>query len=155
VQPPERALELLRDAYGAGHLSTATLEARAEWVLGGRVDDALWDLPLPRPGASSPLRSRGWSPAPPVRSLVAGALEWPLGERGRWVIGRGSHCDLVLADDDSVSRAHAEIAVRAGLCLVRDLDSCNGTLLNGRFVQRARLRRGDVLTVGETEVRVR
>ena len=155
MQPPERALELLRDAYGAGHLSTATLEARAEWVLGGRVDDALWDLPLPRPGASSPLRSRGWSPAPPVRSLVAGALEWPLGERGRWVIGRGSHCDLVLADDDSVSRAHAEIAVRAGLCLVRDLDSCNGALLNGRFVQRARLRRGDVLTVGETEVRVR
>ena len=155
MQPPERALELLRAAYGAGHLSTATLEARAEWVLGGRVDDALWDLPLPRPGASSPLRSRGWSPAPPVRSLVAGALELPLADRGRWILGRGSHCDLVLADDDAISRAHAEIAVRAGLCLVRDLDSCNGTLLNGRFVQRARLRRGDVLTVGETEVRVR
>ena len=72
--------------------------------------------------------------APPVRGLVAGALEWPLADRGRWVLGRGSHCDLVLADDDAVSRAHAEIAVRAGLCLIRDLDSCNGTLLNGRFV---------------------
>ena len=45
MQPPERALRALRDAYGAGHLSTATLEARAEWVLGGRIDDALWDLP--------------------------------------------------------------------------------------------------------------
>ena len=155
MQPPERALEVLRDAYGAGHLSTATLEARAEWVLGGRVDDALWDLPLPRPGASSPLRSRGWSPAPPVRSLVAGALEWPLGERGRWVIGRGSHCDLVLADDDSVSRAHAEIAVRAGLCLVRDLDSCNGVYVNGRARRRARLRRGDELQLGETVIRLR
>jgi pSer/pThr/pTyr-binding forkhead associated (FHA) protein len=54
-----------------------------------------------------------------------------------------------------VSRAHAEIAVRAGLCLVRDLDSCNGTLLNGRPVRRARLRRGDVLRLGETEIRVR
>jgi hypothetical protein len=144
VQPPERALELLRDAYGAGHLSTVTLEARAEWVLGGRVDDALWDLP-----------KRWWRPAPPVRSLVAGEQEWPLADRGRWVLGRASDCDLVLGADDAISRRHAEIAVRAGLCLVRDLDSCNGTLLNGRSVRRARLRRGDVLTVGETDVRVR
>ena len=144
MQPPERALRALRDAYGAGHLSTATLEARAEWVLGGRVDDALWDLP-----------KRWWRPAPPVRSLVAGEHEWPLADRGRWVLGRATDADVVLDGDDAVSRRHAEIAVRAGLCLVRDLDSCNGTLLNGRFVRRARLRRGDVLVLGETEVRVR
>jgi hypothetical protein len=144
VQPPERALQLLRDAYGAGHLSTATLEARAEWVLGGRVDDALWDLP-----------KRWWRPAPPVRSLVAGDREWPIGDRGRWVLGRASDADVLLDGDDAVSRNHAEIAVRGGLCLIRDLDSCNGTLLNGRLVRRARLRRGDVLVLGETVVRVR
>jgi hypothetical protein len=144
VQPPERALRALRDAYGAGHLSTATLEARAEWVLGGRVDDALWDLP-----------KRWWRPAPPVRSLVSGDREWPIGERGRWVLGRGSGVDVVLGGDDAVSRTHAEIAVRAGLCLIRDLDSCNGTLLNGRLVGRARLLRGDVLVLGETVIRVR
>ena len=34
-------------------------------------------------------------------------------------------------------------------------NSCNGTLLNGRLVRRARLRRGDVLVLGETVVRVR
>jgi hypothetical protein len=123
---PDRALRALRDAYGAGHVSTATLESRAEWVLGGRIEDAVWDLPLS-----------------------------PLSERGRWILGRGSGCDLTFGDDDTVSRQHAEIAVRAGLCLVRDLDSCNGTLLNGRVVRRARLRRGDVLLVGETEIRVR
>jgi hypothetical protein len=144
VQPPERALRALRDAYGAGHLSTATLEARAEWVLGGRVDDALWDLP-----------KRWWRPAPPVRGLVAGEHEWPLNDRGRWVLGRASDADVLLDGDDAVSRRHAEIAVRAGLCLIRDLDSCNGTLLNGRPVRRARLRRGDVLVLGETVVRVR
>jgi hypothetical protein len=145
VQTPERALRLLRDAYGAGHVTTATLEARAEAVLGGRVEDAIWDLP------------RRWRPrlaATPVRSLVAGDLEWPLAERGRWVVGRGSGCDFVLADD-AVSRRHAEIAVRAGECLVRDLGSCNGTFVNGRLVERARLRRGDVVVLGETEVRVR
>ena len=117
---------------------------RAEWILGGRVDDALWDLP-----------KRWWRAAPAVRSLVAAGHEWALGDKGRWVIGRGSHADFVLTDDDAVSRTHAEIAVRAGLCLIRDLDSCNGTLLNGRPVRRARLRRGDVLLLGETEIRVR
>ncbi len=45
MQTPDRALRALRDAYGAGHVSTATLESRAEWVLGGRVEDAVWDLP--------------------------------------------------------------------------------------------------------------
>ena len=144
MQPPERALRALRDAYGAGHLSTATLENRAEWILAGHVDDALWDLP-----------KRWWRPAPAVRSLVVGEREWSLGDKGRWVIGRGSHADFVLAGDDAVSRTHAEIAVRAGLCLIRDLDSCNGTLVNGRPIRRARLRRGDVLRLGETEIRVR
>ena len=144
MQPPERALRALRDAYGAGHLSTATLEARAEWVLGGRVDDALWDLP-----------KRWWRPAPAVRSLVAGDREWPIGDHGRWVLGRASDADVHLEGDDAVSRRHAEIAVRAGLCLIRDLDSCNGTLLNGRPIEQACLRRGDVLVLGETTVRVR
>jgi hypothetical protein len=143
VLSPDRALRALRDAYGAGHVSTATLESRAEWVLGGRVEDAVWDLP-----------KRWWRAAPSVRALVAGEKEWPLSERGRWVLGRGSGCDVSL-EDDTVSRRHAEIAVRAGLCLIRDLDSCNGTLLNGRLVRRARLRRGDVLLIGETEIRVR
>jgi hypothetical protein len=143
VHPLERALRALRDAYGAGHLSTATLEARAEWALGGRIEDATWDLPW-----------RPW-PTAPVRALVAGEREWAVSERGRWTIGRSSGCAFVLAGDDAVSRRHAEIAVRAGVCLVRDLDSANGTLLNGRPVRRARLRRGDVLLFGETEVRVR
>jgi len=71
------------------------------------------------------------------------------------VLGRASDADVHLDGDDALSRRHAEIAVRAGLCLIRDLDSCNGTLLNGRPVRRARLRRGDVLVLGETVVRVR
>ena len=125
-------------------MSTSTLEVRTALALDGRIEDAIWDLPRLR----LPKRE-------PVRALVAGTQEWPLAEKGRWVLGRGSKCDISLPFDDAVSRRHAEIAVRAGQCLVRDLDSCNGILLNGRFVQRARLRRGDVLLVGETEIRVR
>jgi hypothetical protein len=144
VDARERALRRLRDAFGAGHVSVATLEVRAAAVLEGRVDDAVWDLPR-----------RFWPSPAPVRALVAEGREFPLGERGRWVVGRSSDCDVVLPSDDTLSRRHAEIAVRAGVCLVRDLDSCNGTLVNGRSVRRARLRCGDVLVLGETELRVR
>jgi hypothetical protein len=144
VDLAERALRRLRDAYGAGHVSTATLELRAALALDGRIEDAIWDLPR--------LRRK---PSDAVRALVAGRQEWPLADKGRWVLGRAPGCDVVLGGDDAVSRRHAEIAVRAGECRIRDLGSCNGTLLNGRFVERARLRRGDVLILGETEVAVR
>ena len=144
MDPSQRALRRLRDAYGAGVVSTDTLEVRTALALTGRVDDAIWDLPR-----------RWFTRAAPVRSLVCGRQEWPLADRGRWVLGRDLECDVLLGGDDAVSRRHAEIAVRAGICLVRDLDSCNGTLLNGRFVDRAYVRRGDVLTLGETELRVR
>jgi hypothetical protein len=143
VDAPDKALRRLRDAYGAGLLSTATLETRTAAVLGGRVEDAIWDLPRRRRSGDE------------VRGLVAGECEWPLREPGRWVLGRGSGADIVLPGDDSVSRRHAEIAIRAGECRVRDLGSCNGTLVNGQPVERARVRRGDLITLGETEIRVR
>ncbi|MDA0168316.1 FHA domain-containing protein [Solirubrobacter taibaiensis] len=139
----ERALRRLRDAYGAGEVSTATLEVRTALALTGRAEDAVWDLP------------RWRLTRDPVRALVLGGSEWPLTERGRWTLGRASDCDIHLAADDAVSRHHAEIAVRAGICLIRDLGSANGTLLNGRFITRARLRRGDVLELGVTEIDIR
>ena len=71
------------------------------------------------------------------------------------MLGRAAGVEVHLDGDDTVSRRHAEIAVRAGLCLIRDLDSCNGTLLNGAPVHRAQVRRGDILTLGKTEIRVR
>ena len=134
------ALTQLRNAYAAGHLSTSTLEARVVLALTGHGEDAVWDLPRRRP----------WQLAP--RTLVVDGADWPLPRHAQ--IGRSSACDLVLGDD-SVSRRHAEIALRGGVCVVRDLGSCNGTWVNGRAVRRARLRRGDELQLGETVIRVR
>jgi hypothetical protein len=144
VDAIERALHRLKFAYGAGQVSTDTLEVRTALALSGQTDEAIWDLPR-----------RWFAPAPPVRALVAGRQEWPLSEKGRWVLGRALDADILIGSDDAVSRRHAEIAVRAGVCQIRDLDSCNGTLLNGRLVDRARLKRGDVIVIGETELRVR
>ena len=53
----------------------------------------------------------------------------PLGEEGReYVVGRGPHCDLALADAD-VSREHLCVVRRGGSVLIRDLDTKNGTWL--------------------------
>lgn len=73
------------------------------------------------------------------------------------VLGRDEAADVVV-DDPGVSRRHAE--VRLGhdgphlQLLVRDLDSTNGTYLNGEEVGTEELRDGDRLTLGRTTVTV-
>jgi hypothetical protein len=136
-----RALSQLRNAYAAGHVSTSTLEARIALALTGDAEGAVWDLP------------RWWHRRRAARALVIDGVERPLETSTR--IGRSSSCDIVLGDDDAISRRHAEIALRGGVCVIRDLGSSNGTWVNGRAIQRARLRRGDELQLGDTVIRMR
>jgi predicted component of type VI protein secretion system len=64
------------------------------------------------------------------------------------LVGRADHCDLVL-DDEAVSADHLEIATRGAAVMATDLDSRNGTLLNGERLDRPRrLRNGDVIQLG-------
>ena len=70
-------------------------------------------------------------------------------------VGRGGQNDLVLDGDEFASARHARIEVRGDGAWVQDLDSTNGTYVNGRRVAGAqRLDAGDVLRVGETDLRV-
>jgi sigma-B regulation protein RsbU (phosphoserine phosphatase) len=70
-------------------------------------------------------------------------------------VGRGGQNDLVLAGDDFASARHARIEARGDGVWVQDLDSTNGTYVNGSRVAGAeRLEPGDVLRVGETDLRV-
>jgi ABC-type multidrug transport system ATPase subunit/pSer/pThr/pTyr-binding forkhead associated (FHA) protein len=68
------------------------------------------------------------------------------------LIGRDPACDVVVADDPLVSRRHAAIHVTGpDTAVVRDLDSSNGTHLNGtRMVGAAALSAGDTIGVGGT-----
>ena len=72
---------------------------------------------------------------------------------GRIRLGRGSDNDVVLPDV-SVSRYHAEILREAGGWSVHDLKSTNGVEVNREPVEKARLRPGDLLTIGSFEVRL-
>jgi pSer/pThr/pTyr-binding forkhead associated (FHA) protein len=69
-----------------------------------------------------------------------------LGER--ITIGRDPDAGISV-DDEAVSWHHLEIESRGGVLMATDLDSRNGTALNGEPLDRPRrLRDGDVLTVG-------
>jgi len=48
-------------------------------------------------------------------------------------LGRSPHCDVHIPDQRA-SRRHAEIAWDGETCTLRDLDSANGTFLNGRRI---------------------
>jgi hypothetical protein len=70
-------------------------------------------------------------------------------------VGRGGQNDLVLDGDEFASARHARIEVRGDGAWVQDLDSTNGTYVNGSRVAGAqRLDAGDVLRVGETDLLV-
>lgn len=66
-------------------------------------------------------------------------------------IGRDPDNDLVL-DDRRVSRRHAEIRLRLGRYTLYDLQSTNGTFVNGRRVAEIALSDGDRIAIGGTEV---
>jgi hypothetical protein len=67
-------------------------------------------------------------------------------------IGRSDDSDIVL-NDPSVSRTHAAVEISGGRAVLRDLDSTNGTFLNGRRIRAETLRDGDEVKLGNTRLR--
>ena len=71
------------------------------------------------------------------------------------VVGRDSGSDISLARDEYASARHARLEPRPDGLWVRDLDSTNGTFVNGERIAAPRLLQiGDVVRVGETELQV-
>jgi hypothetical protein len=110
--------------------------------------------PVPAPAAAA------LAPAPvaPARDPVGATVT--LADTGhdialsgdRMVVGRLQECDIVLADVN-VSRHHAAfVHLEEGGWGVTDLDSTNGTYVNGERVQRAVLKDGDIVEIGATRL---
>lgn len=65
-------------------------------------------------------------------------------------IGREAGSDIQLVDTET-SRSHAELRLGAnGTWEVRDLQSSNGTLVNGRTIRQHLLSNGDRVEIGST-----
>ena len=116
--------------------------------------------PPPPSGPLEPTRRQQAAPAGPALTLaymkgrrrgeVARLVLAPDG-----VIGRNGACALALVGDDEVSARHARLFVQDRRLLLEDLGSTNGTWLNGvRLLAPTPLREGDVLRVGQTELRL-
>ena len=133
--------------------------SRGTFVNGSRISSGQYDLPLElRLGAADgPVAlvsraARGIEDGRRADRASAdpsdlGGLKSVLRAASLIRIGRGSENDVVI-DDVRVSRRHAEIRGTAGTYEVIDLDSHNGTFVNGQPIRRSRLSDGDLIGIG-------
>jgi hypothetical protein len=82
--------------------------------------------------------------------LLTQGREIPL-EGPRLTLGRSLDNDVIL-EDRSISRHHALLVHRYGRYTLRDLESANGTAVNGQFISECVLRDGDVIALGDVEL---
>jgi ABC transport system ATP-binding/permease protein len=68
-------------------------------------------------------------------------------------LGRSPGAEFIV-DAALVSRLHCQLTATPDRLRVKDLDSTNGTFVNGRRVQNAELHEGDTLTVGRLDLLV-
>lgn len=77
----------------------------------------------------------------------------PLAPQGPLLVGRGAHNHLVL-NDYRISRQHARVAPERDGFVVYDLNSANGTFVNGAPVRRQQLEPGNVVAFGPLAFRL-
>ncbi|MEO6079446.1 MAG: FHA domain-containing protein [Steroidobacteraceae bacterium] len=85
-----------------------------------------------------------------VRQVDGADMVYPLNRRTS--IGRTPDNDIQV-ESHSMSRHHAVVLSSPDQCIVEDLNSTNGVLVNGRRVTRQILQDGDTVTVGGAEFR--
>lgn len=69
-----------------------------------------------------------------------------------FIIGRDTDCNLTLKSE-GVSRKHAQLNVSGDMLWIRDINSTNGTFLNGkRILESETLQIGDVLHIGKVGI---
>jgi pSer/pThr/pTyr-binding forkhead associated (FHA) protein len=108
----------------------------------------------------------GFHAAPAFSEGAGGADAWLVAERGGGLeseerfdligglsIGRSKECDVQI-EDRYASGLHARVFSRGGRYLVEDMNSTNGTLLNGATLKgEAELIDGDTVQIGDTVFR--
>lgn len=67
------------------------------------------------------------------------------------VFGRSSSCEVPV-EDKKASRKHAEIWKDGASYFVKDLESANGTYLNGARITESEIQSGDLIRIGDTDI---
>jgi pSer/pThr/pTyr-binding forkhead associated (FHA) protein len=90
-------------------------------------------------------RAAAGGSAPQTIRLRAGGMK---------TLGRATRADFIV-DEPLISRVHCRFTAGAtGVLEVEDLESTNGTFVNGERVKTARLSPGDSVRVGRVEIEV-
>lgn len=134
------------------HIHRLESEAHASAALLGSLQQNVERLARDDSGSRPALRVVVSEPAQRVliRQVDGAEVVFTLGKRT--TIGRTSDNDIHL-DTTFISRHHAVLLSNPEQCVVEDLNSTNGVMVNGRPVNRQALRDGDTLTIGKTEFR--
>lgn len=159
-----RLARTLNSAYAEGLLSERTLAHRLDILFASALIDPaglVGDLSRRGPrkqvgrrvvAAISGFAHRTTRSAPSPEPPILLALDWS-GAREELLIGRHPACDVIIPAA-TVSRRHAQLTFRDGGWILQDLDSTNGTRVNGQAVGRCRLRPGDQLGVADQHLQV-
>lgn len=88
----------------------------------------------------------------PGEETVTEGSPLPADGKTVWILGRGEGCDLVYSAS-KISRRHCKIEYLDSHFYLTDLDSTNGTYLNGRRIERKeRLFAGDIIGIGPEDI---
>ena len=158
----QRLASTLNAAYADGLLSPETLSKRLDLLFGRRLIDPsrlVGDLtrrsPRRMPATKLLRTAKAWlreSLGRDVREPLLLALDWS-GAQDELYVGRHASCDVRLRGP-TVSRLHARLVFRDSCWIVQDLESRNGTAVNGKPVGRCRLAPGDDLAFADEHVRI-
>jgi len=123
------------------------------------VRTASRDLRAPQESLVLPPRREARGPAVAGRLVVLSSPALSEGEEraldsAPLTVGRGTPNDVSLDGDEYASARHARIEPRRDGVWIEDIGSTNGTFVNGsRVTKPRRLAPGDVIRVGETDLR--
>lgn len=128
------------------------VEAHASAALLGNLQQSIERLGRDDTGSRPVLQPP--PPDPVVRVMIradgGSEIVYPVSKRT--TVGRTPDNDIQV-DTTFVSRHHAVLLSNPDHCIVEDLNSTNGVLVNGHRVGRQILRDGDMVTIGRTEFR--
>ncbi|MGO9899218.1 MAG: FhaA domain-containing protein [Solirubrobacteraceae bacterium] len=125
----------------------------------GAVNPEREGNPVPRQDGQTIVYGGAAEPPPPPPTsagkrramLLVGGRRMLVGPTGA-TLGRSRQCDIVV-DDANVSRQHAEVRPSGASWVLVDLGSTNGSVLNGRRIDRPQeLEPGDTIEVGTSVI---
>jgi pSer/pThr/pTyr-binding forkhead associated (FHA) protein len=148
------------DVTGQGFLHNKTKTLKAALSVGDVIQLGAHKLRLlsdsvsevPTAGEQPPEVQAGHVALLAVKGNDAGKT-WPLGHKSVLILGRGVSTDITIWDIRA-SRAHCRIdRANGGSYQISDLNSSNGTTVNGSKITTHDLRDGDEVRIGATVLR--